>query len=206
MTKTNRLALICALLCSAAALVATESSASATTTTTNAATPPTPTESAGATTTFARPAHLHLLVADNVVVTPQGNQAAPAPQPTTQVEAVPVQSAPAAPAPTYVEPSSRHVVHTDVSPPHSYMSTIAVSALMGAVAGGLVGGAIYFLGDRNHAENIGYWAAGGVLVGTGVGIVEIIVQQNTASEATALNKLPSDPAPTHRLALATLRF
>ena len=101
------------------------------------------------------------------------------------------------------EPSKKSVVHADVSPPHNYMGTIAGSALMGAVAGALVGGAIYYLGDQNHPANIAYWAAGGVLVGTGVGFTQIMVQESRASQATALQ---SDPARTYRLALYTAHF
>ena len=142
-------------------------------------------------------------LADSVVVTPQGapTQAAPAAQP---VAAAPVVQAPA--QPVVAEPRTRKVVNADVQPNHNYMSTIAVSALMGGVAGGLIGGAIYFLGDQNHAENIAYWAAGGVLVGTGVGVVQLAVQESRVSEATALRKLPTDPAPTFRLALFKTHF
>ncbi|MEO8213344.1 MAG: hypothetical protein ABI560_09130, partial [Myxococcales bacterium] len=122
-----------------------------------------------------------------------------------------VQTAPAAaPAPQQAAPAdtshTNRVVHTDVESNHNYMGTVAVSALMGGLVGVLVGGSIYFLGDRNDAQNIGYWAAGGVLLGTGVGVVQIIVQESRASQATALNKLPSDPAPTFRLALFRTSF
>jgi len=75
---------------------------------------------------------------------------------------------------------------------------------MGGLAGGLVGGAVYYLGDRNDAINIAYWAAGGVLVGTGVGVMQVVVQENRVSNAVA--RLPSDPAPTYRLALLRLKF
>jgi hypothetical protein len=144
-----------------------------------------------------------LAFADNVVVTPGGPAAAPAPAPAGS--AVVVQPSAPAPAPGVAvdDPSHRSVVHADVSPPHSYMGTIAGSALLGGLTGALVGGAIYFLGDQTHAYNIGYWAAGGVLVGTGVGLAQIMVQEDRASRATALQ---SDPAPTYRLALYTTRF
>lgn len=149
-----------------------------------------------------------VLLADNVVVTPGSGSNAPAPQPAAQAN---VQTAPAAaPAPQQAAPAdtshTNKVVHTDVESNHNYMGTVAVSALMGGLVGVLVGGSIYFLGDRNDAQNIGYWAAGGVLLGTGVGVVQIIVQENRASQATALNKLPSDPAPTFRLALFRTSF
>jgi len=59
---------------------------------------------------------------------------------------------------------------------------------------------------RDHAQDIGYWAAGGVPLGTGVGVVQLVVQENRLSNAAALNKLPSDPAPTLRLALYRTAF
>ena len=137
------------------------------------------------------------LLADSVVVTPQ-NQAAPAPQ---QVQAAP---APVAAAPVMVEPARRTtVVHEDS--PHNYMTTIAVSAIMGAVAGALVGGAIYYLGNQEHAARIGYWAGGGVLVGTAVGLTQVIVQENRADVAVA-SRFSTDPATTYRLALMNLHF
>lgn len=87
----------------------------------------------------------------------------------------------------------------------SYMGTIALNALCGAVAGGLVGGALYFLNDdQHHAERVAYWAAGGVLVGAGVGVVQVMMDNRT--ESVALSKLPTDPAPTHRLALLTMHY
>jgi hypothetical protein len=163
----------------------------------------------GASTTSARVARM---LADSVVVTPQGApaaQAAPA-QPAASATAVapaPAAATAAAPAPAVVaEPGPRKVVHTDVQSNHNYMSTIAVSALMGGVAGGLLGGAVYYLGDQHNAVNIAYWAAGGVIVGTGVGLVQLMVQEGRVSEATALRKLPSDPAPTLRLALYRTSF
>ncbi len=101
------------------------------------------------------------------------------------------------------DPSHKSVVHADVSPPRNYMATIAGSAFLGAAAGALIGGAIYFLGNQNHPYNIAYWAAGGVLVGTGVGLTQILVQESRASQATAM---VSDPAPTLRLALFHTQF
>jgi hypothetical protein len=141
------------------------------------------------------------LLADNVVVTPQGGTPAPAQpaqvnvQPTQPVQTVPV-----------VDNSPRKTVNTDVTPPRNYMSTIAISAFMGAVAGVLVGGAIYYLDTPRHdAHNIGYWAAGGVLVGTGVGLTQVLVQESRASDATS-SRLPRDPAPTMRVALVNAQF
>jgi hypothetical protein len=86
------------------------------------------------------------------------------------------------------------------------MTTITVSALMGGIAGLLVGGAIYYLADnQEHAARIGIWAAGGVLVGTGVGIVQVAADESRAS--TAVSQIWSrDPAPTYRLALFRTSF
>jgi predicted lipid-binding transport protein (Tim44 family) len=155
----------------------------------------------------ARPATLRMrMVADNVVVSP-GGSAAPAAAPTpSQTVVVPQASAPAPQASTTVEqPAKRTNVNVDAQQPRNYMTTIFVSALMGGLAGGLIGGAIYYLGDQDHAVNIAYWAAGGVLVGTGVGVAQIMVQESRVSNATA-SRFPSDPAPTLRLALVNLKF
>ena len=141
-----------------------------------------------------------LAFADNVVVgTPAATPAQTAPAP---VVVQPVQPAPAQPV-VVDEPSHKAVVRADVTPPHSYMGTIAGGAVLGALTGVLIGGAIYYLGDQTHPYNIAYWAAGGVLVGTGVGLTQIMVQESRASRATAMS---SDPAPTLRLALYQTRF
>jgi hypothetical protein len=138
------------------------------------------------------------MLADNVVVTP--STTTPAPQ------AQPVQPVAPAPQPVVVDPEPpRRIVQADVSPPHNYVGTIAVSALMGGVAGALIGASVYYLDHESHAYNIGYWAAGGVLVGTGVGVVQIAVQESRASAAVA-NQLPTDPAPTYRIALYRTHF
>jgi hypothetical protein len=188
-----------------AAMVAGQSTASAKT-----GTEPLGTTSALSMRALAPAAHAQL--ADNVVVTPGSGappttQAAPA-QPAAAASSSSSGTPAVAPAPsqTVVEPGPRKVVHAEVQSSHNYMTTIAVSALMGALAGGLVGGAVYYLGDREHAVNIAYWAAGGVILGTGVGVLQLVVQENRVSEATALRKLPSDPAPTLRLALLRTHF
>jgi hypothetical protein len=108
------------------------------------------------------------------------------------------------PAPVVAPP--QRVIHEDVQPPRNVMATITVSALMGGIAGLLVGGAIYYLADnQEHAGRIGIWAAGGVLVGTGVGIVQVAADESRAN--TAVSHLWSpDPAPTYRLALYQHRF
>jgi hypothetical protein len=86
------------------------------------------------------------------------------------------------------------------------MATIFVSALCGGLAGLLVGGAIYYLSDnQEHATRIAYWAAGGVLVGTGVGIVQVVADESRANQAVSSIWSP-DPAHTYRLALFTKHF
>ena len=101
---------------------------------------------------------------------------------------------------------TQKVVHEDVNPPRNVMTTITVSALMGGIAGLLVGGAIYYLADnQEHAARIGLWAAGGVLVGTGVGIVQVAADESRASTAVSQVWSP-DPARTYRLALFRTSF
>jgi hypothetical protein len=142
-------------------------------------------------------------LADNVVVTPTG-QTAPAPAPATPTN-VNVQPAPqpveAVPA---VAPTQRTVVTEDK--PHNDMATIAGSALMGAVAGALIGGAVYYLDTpREHPERIGYWAAGGVIVGTGIGLINVMADESRAERAVSQH-LPSDPVPTYRVSLLQTHF
>jgi hypothetical protein len=138
-------------------------------------------------------------VADNVVVTPQGT-AGPTPvqpvQPVQQVQPVqPVQTVPVAP--------QRTVVTEDK--PHNYMATIAVSALMGGLAGALIGGAVYYLDNQDHPYNIAYWAAGGVLVGTGVGLINVLADESRAERAVS-TRFEKDPVPTYRLSLLKTTF
>jgi hypothetical protein len=140
---------------------------------------------------------------DVEIVNPSTGQAAPAPAPAV----VPVATAPVQEqAPVVAPPQTQHVVHEDVQAPHNVMTTITVSALMGGIAGLLVGGAIYYLADnQEHAGRIGIWAAGGVLVGTGVGIVQVAADESRANTAVTSLWAP-DPAPTYRLALFRAHF
>jgi hypothetical protein len=135
---------------------------------------------------------------DVEIVNPQGTQAAPtAPPPAV----VPVQE----PAPVVAVPTQQRVIHEDVQPPRNVMETITVSALMGGIAGLLVGGAIYYLADnQEHGARIGIWAAGGVLVGTGVGILQVAGDESRADRAVSV--WSPDPARTYRLALFHARF
>jgi len=146
-----------------------------------------------------------LTVADNVVVTP-GTQAAPAAPATAPTVVVPQQTPPPAPAPVAVPVQPSHTSNTQVvEHEHSYVGTIFISALLGGAAGALIGGALWYLNDdQTHAARIGYWAAGGVLVGTGIGVAQLVVQEGRHERAVA--SLPSDPAPTFRLALYQAQF
>jgi len=137
-----------------------------------------------------------LIVAD-VVVNGAQQPAPPAPAPV-------VVQPPPAPAPV-VEPAPRRTTVIEHEP-HNDMATIAVSALAGGLAGVLVGGAIYYLADnQTHANRILYWGAGGVLVGTGVGVIQVVSEESRLDRAAAAH-LPTDPAPTYRIALGRLRF
>jgi hypothetical protein len=150
----------------------------------------------GINTTRAPIARVQPLLADVVV------NGAPAAAPAAPVVAAPV----AAPAPVVEAPA--HTTNATVveHEQHNYMTTIAVSALMGGVVGVLIGGSLYYLNDnQTHPGRIGYWAAGGVLVGTGVGLTQIVIQESRVERATASN-LPTDPAPTLRLALFQKSF
>jgi hypothetical protein len=138
-------------------------------------------------------------LADNVVVTPQGTSGPTAAQPVQPIQQVaptqPVQTAPVAP--------QRTVVTEDK--PTNYMATIAGSALLGGVAGALIGGAIYLLDDQEHPYNIAYWAGGGVLVGTGIGVINVIANENRAERAVG-TRFEKDPVPTYRLSLVKMSF
>jgi hypothetical protein len=140
---------------------------------------------------------------DVEIVNPSTGQAAPpAPAPAAVVPVQPVQEQ----APLVAPPQTQHVVHEDVQAPHNVMATITVSALMGGIAGLLVGGSIYYLADnRAHAGRIGIWAAGGVLVGAGVGIVQVAADESRANTAVSQVWSP-DPARTFRLALFRTSF
>jgi hypothetical protein len=138
-------------------------------------------------------------LADNVVVTPSG-QAAPAPAPNVNVQPAPVAVEPA----PVVAPPQRTVVTQEN--PHNYVATVFVSALLGGIGGALIGGAIYYLDTpREHPARIGYWAAGGVLVGTGIGVINVIADESRAERAIS-NHLPTDPVPTFKMALLNKSF
>jgi hypothetical protein len=130
---------------------------------------------------------------------------APPPPATGSTVVVPVEQQPQQAPVAAPQPRTQKVVNEDVEH-HNYMGTVALSALMGGVAGALVGGAIYYLGDQTNARNIAFWAAGGVLVGTGVGVVQVAVEENRANTAVSSRGGTADPVPTYRLALMRLNF
>jgi hypothetical protein len=138
-------------------------------------------------------------LADNVVVTPQGTSSPSAVQPVQPVQQVqpvqPVQTVPVAPQRTVVTETK----------PSNYMATIAVSALLGGVAGALIGGAVYLLDDQQDARNIAYWTGGGILVGTGVGVINVLADENRAERAVG-TRFDKDPVPTYRLSLVKMSF
>jgi hypothetical protein len=109
--------------------------------------------------------------------------APPAPQPVvTQPAPAPVvvQPAPSAPA----APSKSKQVITETHS-ENYMLTIAKSVFFGAVAGALVGTAVYFIDHENHPRNIAYWGAGGAVAGGVVGLVQIAVNENRTEQAVS---------------------
>jgi len=148
-----------------------------------------------------------ITLADNVVITPS-SQAAPAPAPAPTPAQTQVQVQPAQPVQAVepvAAPARTHRTVVTESHPRSYMGTIAFSALMGGLLGALVGGAVYYLDNQDHAYNIAYWAAGGVLLGTGVGVVNVLADESRAERAVGLHH-PKDPVPTYRVSLLKTSF
>jgi hypothetical protein len=113
---------------------------------------------------------------------------APAPAPaapsTTVVEPAPAQQPvvvqPAAPT----APAKQKQVITETHS-ENYMLTMAKSVFFGAVAGALVGTAVYFADHETHPRNIAYWGAGGAIVGGAVGLVQIAVNENRTEQAVS---------------------
>jgi hypothetical protein len=110
--------------------------------------------------------------------------AAPAVQPVQAAPVVqapaPVQAVPAATGPT----KSRQVnveTHSE-----NYMLTVAKSTFFGAVAGAIIGGAIYFI-DRDNVRpvTVAYWASGGALVGAAAGVIQVAVSEGRTERATS---------------------
>jgi hypothetical protein len=68
----------------------------------------------------------------------------------------------------------------------NFMGTIAKNTLYGAVAGALVGGAVYFIArDDVRPVTVAYWASGGALVGAAVGIVEVSTREERNERAVS---------------------
>jgi hypothetical protein len=108
--------------------------------------------------------------------------APPAPQPVvTQPAPAPVV---VQPAPSPAAPSKSKQVITETHS-ENYMLTIAKSVFFGAVAGALVGTAVYFIDHENHPRNIAYWGAGGAVAGGVVGLVQIAVNENRTEQAVS---------------------
>jgi hypothetical protein len=113
----------------------------------------------------------------------------PPPPPPTVVQTPAPQQVQVQPAPQQVQvqpaPVTSKQVVTDTHSP-SFMATIAKNTFYGAVAGALVGGAIYFIDrDSMRAASIGYWAAGGALVGVGVGAIEVATREDRNERAVS---------------------
>jgi hypothetical protein len=109
---------------------------------------------------------------------------APAPVVAQPVQTAPVQAAPVAQAPATSSKETRTV--TEERDQGSFMGTVAKDTLYGALTGVVVGGAIYFIsGQDTRPVTVAYWAAGGALVGAGVGLVEVMVRQNRREEAVS---------------------
>jgi hypothetical protein len=69
------------------------------------------------------------------------------------------------------------VIHSSNGP--TFMGTVARNTFAGALAGFLVGGAIWLLDTPRHdAQNVGYWTAGGALVGAALGVVQLLADEN----------------------------
>ena len=135
--------------------------------------------------------------AQQVTTEKQTATAAPpaAPSSTTVVQAP--AAAPAPVAQTAPSSSTNKTVVTEQKESGSYMGTIAKDTLFGAVAGTLVGAAIYYIDrDNIEARSIAYWASGGALVGAAVGIVEVTTRESRQERAVSqvLNNGKTDVA------------
>jgi hypothetical protein len=88
----------------------------------------------------------------------------------------------------------------------NYVATVAGSALAGGLVGALIGGAVFWIDDEDQDwTDLGYWAAGGVLLGAGAGVVQVVVQESRASKAVAERRLRL-PGRGFRVAVAEGRF
>jgi hypothetical protein len=88
----------------------------------------------------------------------------------------------------------------------NYVATVAGSALAGGLVGVLIGAAVFWIdGDDQDWTDLGYWAAGGVLLGAGAGVVQVVVQESRANEAVSERRW-RQPGRGLRLALVQRRF
>jgi hypothetical protein len=89
----------------------------------------------------------------------------------------------------------------------NYVATVAGSALAGGLVGALIGAAVFWIDDGDQDwKDLGYWAAGGVLVGAAGGVVQVVVQENRASKAVSQRRLQPQPGRGFRLALVRRGF
>jgi hypothetical protein len=95
-----------------------------------------------------------------------------------------------APQPVVIEPTpapapvKQKQVITDTHS-HNYMATIAESVFFGALAGALVGTAVYVVDHETHPRNIAFWGAGGAIVGGTIGLVQIAVEEGRTERAVS---------------------
>jgi hypothetical protein len=115
------------------------------------------------------------------------NSTAPAAAPaTTVVQAPPAVQVAQQPVAAPTNTTSKNVNVTAETHSENFMGTIAKNTFFGAVAGALVGGAIYFI-DRDDIRpvTVAYWASGGALVGAAVGIVEVSMREDRNERAVS---------------------
>lgn len=132
-----------------------------------------------------------------VVVNPQGNPPPPAVVP------------PADPPPPVVVQQDPVVVHDDTQgvetrpQGRSAVKIIAVDALYGGVAGGLVGGGVTLIDQGNNwARDVMVGAGIGVLVGAAYGVFESATQPTTPTRAIA----DRDPAASDSVGIAPAQY
>jgi len=129
-------------------------------------------------------ANAQSVTTEKQTVTSSAPAAAPATTVVQSPPAVQVAQAPAPAAPTST--TSKNVNVTAETHSENFMGTIAKNTFFGAVAGALVGGAIYFI-DRDNIRpvTVAYWASGGALVGAAVGVVELSMREDRNERAVS---------------------
>ncbi|MBA2662557.1 MAG: hypothetical protein H0U74_09705 [Bradymonadaceae bacterium] len=77
-------------------------------------------------------------------------------------------------------------VRVEQVPPPNYIGVLTRSAFLGGILGGLVGLGGYLISGRTWDPwNIAYFAGGGILVGTAVGLIEIVARDDRAQGSRA---------------------